>query len=105
MRRPQDRSQLLSLVGEVLDEVDDLAAVIEYDIEDEMSDALGVLDAVEQDLRQLQSELTKERWAPSGSGFPSMGPVAHVSRHSLPFRDLIQLANDCQKKGFADAPD
>ncbi|RKZ37414.1 MAG: hypothetical protein DRQ37_01920 [Gammaproteobacteria bacterium] len=105
MRKPQDQSQLLALVQEVLDEVDDLRAVIEYDLEDEMSDALGVLDAVEQDLRQLRNKLTDGQWEPSGSDLPSMGPVAHVSRHSLPFRDLLQFVNDGQKKGFADAAD
>ena len=105
MREPQDQAQLLVLIQEVLDEVDDLRAVIEYDMEDEMSDALGVLDAVEQDLRQLHDKLKDGQWVPSGSDLPSMGPVAHVSRHSLPFRDLLQLVNDCQKKGFADATD
>ena len=93
MREYQD------LVQQVLDDMLDLRAAVEYD-EEFMGGVLIFVDELETGIRQLLASMAKGEYQFSEHELPFMAIVRNTDAHLLPFKNLLMLINYTHTKGL-----
>lgn len=92
-------AQFSHMLEQVLDELDELRAAIEYD-EEFMGDALVFLDPLEKDVRDLRAEVQEGRHQFGGEDLPFVKMLKSVDARLLPFGQMLVWINDAHLKGL-----
>ena len=90
---------LIDLVKQALDEFADLRHSAEYDTED-MEVALGFVDPVVGQLRELLKELNSDQHEFKDEDLPFMALVNKQHDMILPFKYLLRVINQTHRQGF-----
>ncbi|HYP66837.1 MAG TPA: hypothetical protein VEP67_01145 [Thiobacillaceae bacterium] len=100
MKRPDTFDEFLDLVHQAVYEVDELRACIEDDYED-MARYMPFLDGLDNQLRQLFTDMTAGKFENFGMGrdLPFM-PILLRFERDIPFRDLLRTINQTYREGL-----
>jgi hypothetical protein len=92
--------EYLDLITQVLFEIQDLRASVEYD-EEFMSDALVLLDPLEASVRKLHRSVSEGDYEFSDQNLPFMSIVNATDTTLLPFKHLLIQINDTHRHGLS----
>lgn len=92
-------AQFSHMLEQVLDELDELRASIEYD-EEFMGDALVFLDPLEKDVRDLYAEVQKGEHQFGGEDLPFVERLKSVDARLIPFGQMLVWINDVHLNGL-----
>lgn len=98
MPRPKTAEEYVKLVDQAIIEVDEMIACMEYEVEDDGSQA-RFLDPVLANLRDMRASMADGSYAFENKDLPFMG-VANKVGTSLPFAELLNVINETHRKGL-----
>jgi len=99
MQRPRTPEEYVQLVRESLLEAEELRQAADYDT-DEMASALGFLDALEAELRQLYASMQDGSYDFADADLPFMAIVEKQNERVLPFKRMLRLINLTHRQGL-----
>ena len=99
MQRPRTPEEYVQLVRESLLEAEELRQAADYDT-DEMASALGFLDALEAELRQLYASMQDGSYDFDDADLPFMAIVEKQNERVLPFKRMLRLINLTHRQGL-----
>jgi alkylhydroperoxidase family enzyme len=99
MQRPRTPEEYVELVRQTLFETEELRQAAEYDT-DEMAAALGFLDALEAELRQLYAAMEDGSYDFADADLPFMAIVEKQNERVLPFKRMLRLINLTHRQGL-----
>ena len=99
MQRPRTPEEYVELVRQSLFETEELRQAAEYDT-DEMAAALGFLDALEAELRQLYASMEDGSYDFADADLPFMAIVEKQNERVLPFKRMLRLINLTHRQGL-----
>lgn len=97
--RPKTPEEYVSLVDQALDEIDELRASMEYDM-DSMGGAGDFLDALESQVRELRAAMADGSYRFGKEDLPFMRLVDTQDERLLPFKYLFATINRTHKQGL-----
>ena len=99
MRKPKTMREYADLVDQALIEVDEMRAVIEYEM-DGPSKASAFLAPLEAELKRLQDALATDTYDFRDEDLPFMRVVGKETLETLPFKDLLDVINWTHRTGL-----
>ena len=99
MKKPRTLSEYADLVEQALIEVDEMRAVIEYEM-DGPSAASAFLGPLEAELKRLKDAIETDTYDFRDEDLPIMRVVARERLESLPFKDLLDVINWTHRTGL-----
>ena len=98
--RPTTPEEYVDLVDQILFELEELRIAAEYDMES-LGAAMGFVDALEKDLKQLRASMADGSYRFGKEDFPFMRLVEAQDDLDLPFKQLFRVVNKTHKEGLA----
>ena len=99
MERAKSVEQYVYLVDQILDELFDLRASVEYDM-DSMGAAMNFLDVLEPQVKALRSRMADGSYQFSDENLPFMDLVKNTDERLLPFKHLFMMVNATHREGL-----
>ena len=99
MRKPRTLREYADLVEQALIEVDEMRAVIEYEM-DGPSAASAFLGPLEAELKRLKEAIATDTYDFRDEDLPYMRVVDRERLETLPFKDLLDVINWTHRTGL-----
>jgi hypothetical protein len=98
--RARDRDELIDLINQVLDDVDDLRAAIEYD-EEFMGNAAMIVEPISVELNKLQAAIRSGEYQIGEDGWLDFViALQNADHHTIPFWPLLKLILETHQRGY-----
>lgn len=101
MNQIRSMAQFNDMIQQVLDELDDLRAVIEYD-EEFMDGAMAMLEPLEREVQGLNAQIQMGDYQFGGEELACMPMVNSTDARLLPFKQLLLWINEVHCQGLPD---
>ena len=99
VRRPATMEEYLELIESALFDVDELRMSVEFDMEF-MEGAMGFVDPLAKDLRDMQNAIKDGSYEFADNDFPFMPIVQSQPNLNLPFKPVLRMINETHRKGL-----
>ena len=100
--RARDRDEFIDLINQVLDDVEDLRAAIEYD-EEFMGNAAMVVEPISIELGRLLTAVRSGEYKLGQDGWLDfVTALQNIDHHNVPFWPLLKLILDTHQRGYQD---
>lgn len=99
MERAKTIEQYVYMVDEILDELSDLRASAEYDMES-MGEAMNFLENLEAQVKMLRESMADGSYVFADENLPFMELVKNTNDRLLPFKHLFMMVNATHTQGL-----
>ena len=100
--RARDKDEFIDLINQVLDDVEDLRAAIEYD-EEFMGDVAMLVEPISVELGRLQAAVRSGEYQLGQDGWLDfVTALQSTDHHTVPFWPLLKLILETHQRGFLD---
>jgi len=100
--RARDRDEFIDLINQVLDDVEDLRAAIEYD-EEFMENAAMLVEPISVELGRLLTAVRSGEYQLGQDGWLDfVTALQNTNHHTIPFWALLKLILETHQRGYQD---
>ena len=98
--RARDKEAFIDLINQVLDDIGDLRAAIEYD-EEFMGNAAAIVEPLAAELGRLQVAIKSGEYLMGGDGWLDyVTALQYSDHHAIPFWSLLKLILETHQRGY-----
>lgn len=97
--RPKTAEEYVKLVEAALDELDELTASYEFDVEDAAGGAIAILEPLKESLRKLRASMADGSYYFENKDLPFMTMVNRYHR-AIPCTDVLATINKTHREGL-----